>query len=302
MARLEVVVAGVTLRNPTLLASGFLGETGASLVRVWKAGAGGVVTKSISREPRLGYPNPTVFEADGSLLNAVGLPNPGIGAYEAECRSAVASGAPVVASVFGSTPDDYAAVAAAMEGYGAHAIEMNLSCPHVEGTGAEIAESEEAVRVYVQAVKAKTRLPVFAKLSPNVAAIAKYAAAAEDGGADGVTAINTVKAMAIAPELKMPVLAHGTGGLSGPAVKSVGVRCVYEIHAAVDVPILGVGGIATGRDALEYLMAGASAVQIGTAVMFRGLDVFAKVAAEIGSFLDAEGYGSVKEVVGVAHG
>ena len=302
MATLEVDVAGLRLPNPTLLASGFLGETGASLIRSWKAGAGGVVTKSISREPRQGYPNPTIFEADGSLLNAVGLPNPGIAAYEAEARKAVAAGVPVVGSVFGSTPDDYAEAAAALERFGAEAIEMNLSCPHVEGTGSEIAESEDAVRAYVRAVKGRTHVPVFAKLSPNVSGIAKYAAAAEDAGADGITAINTLKAMAIAPELRMPVLAHKTGGLSGPAVKPVGVRCVYEIHAAVDVPVLGVGGISTGRDALEYILAGASAVQIGTAVMTRGIEVFAKVSREIAGFLESEGHGSVREIVGAAHG
>jgi len=299
---LSVDVAGLKLRNPTLLASGFLGETGASLVRVWNAGAGGVVTKSISPLPRLGYANPTVFEMDRDLLNAVGLPNPGMKEFEAETRMAVKAGVSVIGSVFGASPDEYAASAAALESHGAHAIEMNLSCPHVEGTGAEIAESEGAVREYVAAVKARTRVPVFAKLSPNVAHIAKYAAAAEDAKADGITAINTVKAMAIAPELRMPVLAHGTGGLSGPAVKPVGVRCVYEIYSAVKIPILGVGGISTGRDALEYLMAGASAVQVGTAILSRGIEVFAKVTAEIDSFLAAEGHASVKEVVGVAHG
>lgn len=302
MPDLTVDLAGVKLRNPTLLASGFLGETGASLVRVWNAGAGGVVTKSISPLPRLGYANPTVFETGENLLNAVGLPNPGMKEFEAETRTAVTAGVTVIGSVFGASPDEYAASAVALESYGAHAIEMNLSCPHVEGTGAEIAESEEAVREYVAAVKARTHVPVFAKLSPNVAHIAKFAAAAEDAKADGITAINTLKAMAIAPELRMPVLAHGTGGLSGPAVKPVGVRCVYEIHKAVKIPILGVGGISTGRDALEYLMAGASAVQIGTSILSRGIEVFAKVTAEIDAFLTAEGYTGVKEIVGAAHG
>jgi len=297
-----VRLAGLKLRNPTVLASGFLGETGPSLVRVWKAGAGAVVSKSISREPRLGYANPTIHEADGSLLNAVGLPNPGVKAYAAEARHALKAGVTLIASVFGSTPDDYARVAAALENAGAHAVEMNLSCPHVEGTGSEIAQSEEAVRTFVAAVKAKTHVPVFAKLSPNVAEIAPFAVAAEEGGADGITAINTVKAMAISPEVRRPVLAHGTGGLSGPAVKPVGVRCVYEIYDAVDIPILGVGGVATGLDAVEYLMAGASAVQVGTAILTRGVEVFRKVTEEIAAFLEAEGYRNVREVVGAAHG
>ena len=295
-------LAGLKLRNPTVLASGFLGETGPSLVRVWKAGAGAVVSKSISREPRLGYANPTIHEADGSLLNAVGLPNPGVKAYAAEARHALKAGVTLIASVFGSTPDDYARVAAALEKAGAHAVEMNLSCPHVEGTGSEIAQSEEAVRTFVAAVKAKTHIPVFAKLSPNVADIASFAETAKRGGADAVTAINTVKAMAIQPEFRLPVLKNTVGGLSGPAIKPIGVRCVWEIHERVRIPIVGVGGIETGRDAVEYLMAGASAVQVGTALVSRGLTVFADVAREMSEFMDAHGYAKVSDLVGAAHG
>ncbi len=301
MASLEVDVAGVALRNPTMLASGFLDETGGSMLRVYKAGAGAVVTKSIGPEPRLGYPNPTVIPLDVGLLNAVGLPNPGIEEYRAEVEVARRGGAVVVGSVYGKDADEYAAVAKRMADYGVPAIELNLSCPHAKGLGTEIAQHEEAVREFTAAVKAKVTVPVFPKLSPNVSDIARFAEAAEDGGADGVTAINTVKAMAIAPELAVPVLAYRVGGLSGPPIRPIGVRCVYEIYEAVDIPVLGVGGIATGRDALEYIMAGATAVQIGTAILDRGIDVFGSVAKELSSMLDGLNYHSVHDAVGVAH-
>src|SRR6266566_4976783 len=173
MVDLRTEIAGVRLRNPTMLASGFLDETGGSMARVYQAGAGAVVTKSVGPEPREGYPNPTIVELDAGLLNAVGLPNPGIIEYEHE----------------------YASVAAKMATYGVKAIELNLSCPHAKGLGTEIAQHEDAVREFTRAVKDAVSLPVFPKLSPNVQDIATFAVAAEEGGADGIVAINTLKAM-----------------------------------------------------------------------------------------------------------
>ncbi len=301
MASLEVDLAGIPLRNPTMLASGFLDETGGSMLRVHRAGAGAVVTKSIGPEPRLGYPNPTVVPLDVGLLNAVGLPNPGIEEYRAEVEVALRGGAIVIGSVYGKDADEYAAVAKRMAGYGVAAVELNLSCPHAKGLGTEIAQHEDAVREFTEAVKAKVNVPIFPKLSPNVSDIARFAEAAEDGGADGVTAINTVKAMAIAPELKMPVLANRVGGLSGPPIRPIGVRCVYEIYDAVGIPVVGVGGIENGHDALEYILAGARAVQIGTAILDRGLDVFNTVAKELTALLDRIGAASVRDAVGQAH-
>lgn len=302
MPDVSVTVAGIRLRNPTMLASGFLDETGGTLLRVFRAGAGAVVTKSIGPEPREGYRNPTIVELEEGLLNAMGLPNPGAEAFGPEARVALDGGAVVIGSVFGKDPDQYAAVAKRLASYGVHGIELNLSCPHAKGLGTEIAQSTEAVREFTAAVKAKVNVPVMPKLSPNVSDIAEFARAAEDGGADAIVAINTLKAMAIAPELKMPILANKYGGLSGPAIRPVGVRCVYEIYEAVDVPVVGVGGVATGRDALEYIMAGATAVQIGTALTTRGLSVFSDVTAEIASFLDAQKVERLAELVGAAHG
>src|SRR2546425_4162828 len=295
-------IAGLKLRNPTMLASGFLDETGGTLLRVCQAGAGAVVTKSIGPEPRAGNTNPTIVELDVGMLNAMGLPNPGMEDFGPEVKIALDGGATVIGSVFGRDPDEYAAVAERLTAYGVHAIELNLSCPHAKGLGTEIAEDPEAVREFTAAVKSKVSLPVMPKLSPNVSDIAAFARAAEDGGADAIVAINTLKAMAISPELKTPILANVVGGLSGPAIRPVGVRCVYEIFEAVDAPIIGVGGVETGRDALEYILAGARAVQIGTGLATRGLSVFSDVALEVAAYLDENGIKSVESLVGAAHG
>ena len=302
MADLRTEIAGIALRNPTMLASGFLDETGGSLLRVFRAGAGAVVTKSIGMEPREGYPNPTIVELEEGLLNAVGLPNPGIEAFAAEVRQALDGQAVVIGSVYGKDEADFARVAARMADTGVAAVELNLSCPHAKGLGTEVAESAEAVRDVTKAVKDAVDVPVFPKLSPNVADIASFAVAAEKAGADGIVAINTVKAMAIAPELKMPILANRFGGLSGPAIRPSGVRAVYDIYEKVEIPILGVGGIESGHDALEYVMAGARAVQIGTALVRQGLAVFETVAKGMSSLLEDLGARSVAEVVGAAHG
>src|SRR2546429_1464435 len=257
MVDLRTEIAAVRLRNPTMLASGFLDETGGSMARVYEAGAGAFVTKSIGPKTREGSTNPTIVELDAGLLNAVGLPNPGIVEYEHEVKRAKKAGAVIIGSVFGKDADEYAGVATKMASYGVQAIELNLSCPHAKGLGTEIAEDEAAVRDFTRAVKDAVSLPVFPKLSPNVQDIASFAVAAEEGGADGIVAINTVKAMAIVPELKMPFLANKFGGLSGPAIRPIGVRAVYDICEKVHIPVVGVGGVGSGRDALEYIMAGA---------------------------------------------
>jgi len=302
MVDLRTEIAGVRLRNPTMLASGFLDETGGSLLRVFRAGAGAVVTKSIGPEPREGYANPTVVQLDTGLLNAVGLPNPGIEEFTHEVKEALTGNAVIIGSVYGKDAAEYAQVASRMEDAGVAAIEMNLSCPHAKGLGTEIAQSEEAVKEFTRAVKDAVDLPVFPKLSPNVSDIASFAVAAEKGGADGIVAINTVKAMAIAPELRMPILANRYGGLSGPAIRPIGVRAVFDIYDKVDIPVIGVGGVDSGMAALEYLMAGASAVQIGTALVDQGLGVFERVTKEMNSVLEDIGFKAVSEAVGVAHG
>jgi dihydroorotate dehydrogenase (NAD+) catalytic subunit len=184
---------------------------------------------------------------------------------------------------------------------GADAVELNLSCPHAKGYGTEIGSTPDRVESICRQSKKNAGVPVFAKLTPNTSSISELALAAERAGADAVVAINTLKAMAISPEARMPILANRFGGLSGPAIRPVGVRCVYEIFEAVKIPIIGVGGIASGRDALEYIMAGASCVQIGTALWTEGPEVFNKVCREMLGFMEENGYETVMDMVGVAH-
>ncbi len=301
MTDLSVDLCGLKLRNPTMLASGVLDETGKSMAAVARAGAGAIVTKSIGKEPRAGHNTPCVVELQTGLLNAMGLPNPGIEAFSAEIREAKLGGVPVIGSVFGGDDDEMASLAKAMAKAGADAVELNLSCPHAKGYGSELGSDKDTVRTVCKKAKKGLKVPLFAKLTPNTASVTELATAAEEGGADAIVAINTLKGMAISPVARMPILANRYGGLSGPALRPVGVRCVYEIYEAVKVPVIGVGGITNSTDALEYIMAGASAVQIGTAVWSEGIGVFAKVNSGLQKFMAENGYGTVKEMVGVAH-
>jgi len=299
--RLVTEIAGLKLANPTMLAAGILGLTGSSLRSVVEAGAGAVVTKSVGLKPREGYPNPTVVQVECGLLNAVGLPNPGIHHFIEEIREAKETGVPIIVSVYGYSSEEFAEVAKVATEAGADALELNVSCPHVEETGAEIGSDPEFVAEVVREVKKKVDKPVFVKLTPNVANIAEVAKAAVKAGADAITAINTVRAMTIEIETTRPLLANKIGGLSGPAIKPIAVRCVYEVYREVDVPVIGCGGITTWRDAVEFMLAGASAVQIGTAIAFKGLGVFKSVTKGIDAYVKKKGFSSVKEIVGLAN-
>ena len=302
MADLSVQCAGLSLRNPFLLASGIWGESGDSLAGAWAAGAGGVITKSIGAVPRPGYPNPTIetYERWG-LLNAMGLPNPGIDEYPREVEVARAAGATIVGSVFAGDASEFARLAARMAATGVVAIELNLSCPHAEGFGTEVGSDPEEVEGIVRAVVQAVRVPVIAKITPNTSDPAALAAAAEQGGAAAISAINTLRALAIDVHLRRPVLSHGLGGLSGSAIKPVGLACVWQIYEAVSIPVIGVGGIMNGQDALEYVMAGARALEVGTAVAFEGVGVFGKLTRELSALLDELGYARLEDAVGAAH-
>ena len=301
MAELGVRLAGLELRNPFLLASGIWGESGVSLAGAWGAGAGGVVTKSIGSVPRPGYPNPTIETYDRwGMLNAMGLPNPGIDEYPKEIAAAREAGALVVGSVFGGDAEEFASLAGRIAATGVSAVELNLSCPHAEGYGTEVGGTPEDVDAIVRAVVRAVRIPVIAKITPNTADPAALAVAAERAGAKAVSAINTVRALAIDVRLRRPVLSHGLGGLSGSAIKPVGLACVWQIAEKVSIPVVGVGGVATAEDALEYLMAGATAVEVGTAVAFDGIDVFRRLPGELSALLDSLGIPSVAASVGAA--
>jgi dihydroorotate dehydrogenase (NAD+) catalytic subunit len=299
-ASLRVELASLRLRNPVMLAAGILGVTGLSLRRVAEAGAGAVVSKSIGPNPREGYSNPTFTGTPGGFLNSMGLPNPGVEVFAQEVEIAKSGGVPVVVSIFGGSKQEFARVGVLMEETGADAFELNLSCPHSKLLS--FGQSPKLTFSVVEAVKNSVGVPVFAKLTPNVNDIAAVARKAEEAGADAITCINTLRAMAIDAETGRPILANRFGGLSGPAIKPVALRCVFEVAEAVDIPVIGSGGITTWQDAVEFLLAGASAVQIGSAVALRDLGVFREVVEGIRTYLERKGYRSVKEIVGLSHG
>jgi dihydroorotate dehydrogenase (NAD+) catalytic subunit len=299
--RLVTEIAGLKLANPTMLAAGILGMSGSSLKRVAEAGAGAVITKSMGLKPRIGYSNPTLVQVNCGLLNAMGLPNPSVHHFSEEISEAKKGGAPVIISIYGFSSEDFGEAAKVAAKAGANALELNVSCPHVQKTGSEIGQSPQLVAKVVEKVKNTVNKPVFVKLTPNVADISEIADAAAKAGADAITAINTVRAMAIDVETTRPLLTNKVGGLSGPAIKPVAVRCVYEVYQKVKIPVIGCGGVATWQDAVELMLAGASAVQIGTAIAFEGLSVFKSIAERIDLYLEKMNFGSVKEIVGLSH-
>ena len=287
-----VTAGGVPMGNHLILAAGILGTTGCSLARVLDTGAGAVVTKSIGPYPHEGHPGPCFCEVPGGIINAMGLPNP---SREFIPELEVLLDRPVIASVFGGNPTEFREVASWFTGR-VSAVELNLSCPHAEGYGAAIGSDPAMVEACTRAVKS-LGMPVWVKLTPNVTDITACGRAAERGGADAIVAINTVKAMRISTDLKRPVLGNRFGGLSGPAIFPVAVRCVYELYDACRIPVIGCGGITTARDVVEMMMAGASAVQIGSAVIGDS-EIFGTIRDTLYS---PDGI-SAEEIRGCAHG
>jgi len=276
-------------------------EDAGSMKRIYNSGAGAVVTKSIGLKPREGYANPTVVELECGILNAMGLPNPGINSFKEEINELKKNKIPVIGSIFGSNSKEFIKLAQKMQEYGADAVELNMSCPHAKGYGLEIGSDPKLVEEITSKVKKATKIPVFVKISPNLMNIAEIAKSAEKGKADGIVAINTVKAMKIDIDLKRPVLANKIGGYSGKAIRPIGIRCVYDIAKNVKIPIIGVGGITTGKDALEYIMAGASAVQIGSGIYYQEIEIFKKINDEVKTWMKNNGYSKLSELIGVAN-
>jgi dihydroorotate dehydrogenase (NAD+) catalytic subunit len=232
----------------------------------------------------------------------MGLPNPGIEAYVQEIRHAkTVLPVPLIVSVFGFSAEEYAVTAKKAAEAGADAVELNVSCPHVKETGSEIGQNPETLAKVVKKVKVAVQKPVFVKLSPNVTDIVEIAQAAVKAGADALTAINSVRAMAIDVETALPVLSNKKGGLSGPAIKPIALRCVHDIYEKVKAPIMGCGGVTSWRDAVEFFLAGASTVQIGTAIALKNPSVFEAINRGVNAYLKKKGFGSVKEIVGLSH-
>lgn len=280
------------------MASGILGNTASLLKRVEEAGAGALTTKTVLPEPTRGYENPVVVELPFGLINAMGLPNPGIKEFEKELREAKSLlTVPLIASAGGGSPEEVAYVAGRLQDAGADAIEVNASCPHVRGHGLEIGSSPELIYDLVREVKKQVSVPLLVKLTPMTPDIASLVRASVEAGADGVTAINTVRAMYIDVEAMLPILSNRVGGLSGPAIRPIAVRAVYEASRYADV--IGTGGVESWRDAAEMILAGAKAVGVGTAIMTRGLEVFREINEGLSSYLRRKGL-TLRELVGRA--
>ncbi|MBR2903424.1 MAG: dihydroorotate dehydrogenase [Clostridia bacterium] len=298
MANLQVNLCGVTLKNPVITASGTFGF-GREYHELYDIGTlGGVSTKGLTLEPRFGNPTPRIAESRGVILNAVGLQNPGVEHFiSSDLAWLKSTGTAVIANVAGKTLDDYKNICQKLDGL-VDMVELNISCPNVKSGGMAFGikpETVEEVTRYAKSGLKKT--PLMVKLSPNVESIAANAKAAERGGADCVSLINTLTGMAIDIERRRPIIANNTGGVSGAGVKPIAVRMVYEASQAVKIPVVGMGGITCAEDAIEFLMAGATAVQVGTANFTDPL-VCPKIIRGLNDWCDRHGVQNISDLTG----
>ena len=296
---LSVVVAGIRLKNPVLTASGTFGygEEYRDIVDLNRLG--GVIVKGVSLRPIRGNPPPRIWETPSGMLNAIGLENPGVDVFLGEKLPYLRRfETAVIVNIFGYSLEDYIAVAERLDGVpGIDGLEVNISCPNVKAGGIVFGTNVKASFELLTALRRATKLPLIAKLSPNVTDITEFARAAADAGCDGLSLINTLLGMAIDIQSRRPRLANVTGGLSGPAIRPVAVRMVWQAAQAVKLPIIGMGGILTAEDALEFVLAGASAVAVGTA-NFVNPTATLDVISGMESFLAGEGVGSIRELIG----
>ena len=299
---LKTNICGVEFQNPLMLAAGIMGSNASSMNWILKSGAGGVVSKSFSVKPHPGYVNPTTVAVEGGIINAIGLSNPGVENFTEELKKINRENNVVIASIYGATPDEFSFLVEEVQDY-VDMIELNISCPHaMEGYGASIGQNCDLSHTIVAAAKNASKVPVIAKLTPNVTDITEVARTCEDAGADALSLINTLgPGMKINIDVAKPVLSNKFGGMSGRAIKPIAVSNVYSVYEAVDIPLIGVGGIYTFEDVVEFIFAGARAVQIGTAIMDEGVEVFSKINAGLLKFMKDKGYTSIDEMVGIAH-
>ena len=299
MADLSVDFAGVSLRNPVLLASGTCNYGQELLPLTDFSRLGGLVTKTITPQPRGGNPPQRIIETAGGMLNAIGLQNPGLEDFVDEKWAFLAGlDTQVVVNLAGFAVGEFGLMAARLDELdGIAALEVNISCPNVEAGGDNFATRPETAAAVIAEVKRNSKRPIIAKLTPNVTDIAEIARAVVDAGADAVSLINTLIGMAIDLDRRQPILGNVTGGLSGPAIKPVALAMVWKVAQAVAVPIIGIGGIATARDALEFIVAGASAVQVGTA-NFANPNAGVEIVEGIQTYCDERGIDRLESLVG----
>jgi dihydroorotate dehydrogenase (NAD+) catalytic subunit len=302
MLKLMINICSLKLRNPTMLASGIIGVSGSLLKKVaLEGGAGAIVTKSLTYKPRNGYQNPVIIGTKCGFINAIGLANQGYEEFlKEELPIAKESNVPIIVSLAGESLNEFKEMALEAQKRGADAIELNLSCPHVEKHGFEIGNDPELVYNIIKELKKEIKIPIFAKigLMDNLKDVAIMA---EKAGADAITAINTIKAMAINIHSFKPILSNIFGGLSGPAIHPIAIRCVYELYETVKIPIIGVGGIENWIDAIEFFLAGASAIQIGSAIAIKGIEIFKEIINGLEEYLEKNGFKKIDEIVGLAH-
>ncbi len=296
--KLGVNICGVEFKNPIIAASGTYGF-GREYNEFYPISIlGGISTKGTTLKPRLGNPTPRIAETPSGILNAVGLQNPGVEHFiEYDLPFLKESGTKIIANVAGSTLSDYEEIAERLDGL-VDMIELNISCPNVKEGGVAFGIKPESVQNVTEKVKAKLlKTPLMVKLSPNVASISDNARAAENGGADCISLINTLTGMAIDLEKRKPILANITGGMSGPAVKPVALRMVYEAAKAVNIPVIGLGGISNYRDVLEFMLVGAAAVQVGTA-NFTNPMVIPEILQGLEEYMIKNGINDINDIVG----
>lgn len=300
MASLETSLSGIKLRHPVMNASGLLVTLPESIDKLADAGVSAIVTKTLTREPREGYRPPIIVPLRQGLLNAVGLANPGIDVVEKLVRKGHEHGLPVITSLSGRNVGEFTYIAERAIDAGADALELNLSCPHTPGYGRDLASDLYLLKNIVSSVKSISSKPVWVKLGYSDHLI-KIAGVVIDAGADALVLINTLPAMAIDVFIGSPILSNKFGGLSGAAIHPIAVYCVYSVYKEYGIDIIGVGGVYSWIDAVEFTMAGARAVQLATAVYLKGIDVFREIVSGIRYFLEDMGYRSIDEIVGMAH-
>lgn len=302
---IKTKLPNIKLKSPLILASGILGLTASSMKRVIEFGAGAVTSKSFNKDWRTGHKNPSIVPFEHGMLNAVGLSNPGmdemikeIRLYKEQCK------APIIASIFGRSIDEFGEVTQRTCEVEPDMIEVNVSCPNVHSEfGQPFGDSCPDTAKITQIVKKHAgKIPVSIKLGPHGPGIGVIAKVCEENGADAITAINTVgPGMLIDIDVKKPVLSNLTGGVSGPAILPIAVKSVYEVYSNVKIPIIGTGGVTKPSDAIQMILAGATAVGVGTAVYYEGIEVFRKLNKGIETYLKENGYTSIDEIRGVAH-
>ncbi len=296
---LELNISELKLNSPLILASGILGVSYSTMKRLVDVGLGAITTKSIGPKPRKGFKNPSIVEVyPDTFLNSVGLGNPGIDNFITEIKEIKKFKFPLIVSVFGDTIESYLKVALKAEQAGANAIEINISCPHAEVSSIGI--DKNLTFSIVKSMKQELKVPLFVKLNPNVTNLGEIALAAQNGGADAVVAINTLAAMKVDINTKRPILSHGSGGLSGKAIHPIAVKMVYDLYRILEIPIIGCGGASNWQDVIEFILVGASAVQIGT-VLYQGFEIITDIINGLKKFLMDNNYSSISELKGIAH-